>query len=189
MRESLSIAFLTVLERLQPVERAVFLLREVFDYDYADIAAFVGRNEAACRQIFSRAKKRLASQAPRTAPSPEMQREILQAYLEATRNGDSARLMELLAEDVTLVPDSGGKVPSASLTPLHGRSAVERFSAGVRERLLGLLSQTDLAEVNGEPAIIVRSEGRALLVMTIELQAGRVRTVRVMANPDKLARV
>ncbi len=189
MRESLTIAFLTVLEQLQPLERAVFLLREVFDYDYPDIAAFVGRKEPACRQIFSRAKKRLSSEQARSGPSTEMHRRLLQAYLDAARSGDTGRLMDLLAEDVTLVADSGGKIPAASLKPVKGRSAVARFSVAVRGRFLALASQTELSEINHQPAIIVREAGRPLVVMTIEVESGRVRTVRFMANPDKLTRV
>jgi len=186
MRESLSVAFLVLLEQLQPVERAVFLLREVFDYDYPDIATFVGRKQAACRQIFSRAKKRLADRQRPTVPSLEADRQLLQAYLEAVRAGDSAHLMGLLAEDITLVADGGGKVPGAALRPVIGRANVAEFSLGASRRFLPSVYEIEFSEVNHQPAAIVRAGGRALVVMTIESEASRVRIVRFMANPDKL---
>ena len=186
MRESLSVAFLVMLERLQPVERAVFLLREVFDYDYPDIADFVGRKPAACRQIFSRAKKRLAERRRQAAPSPDANRRLLQAYLEAVRAGDSTRLMNVLAEDITLVADGGGKVAGAALQPVIGRTEVAQFSIGASRRFLPPTYEVELSEINHQPAIIARAGGRALVVMTIEIEDDRVRTVRFMANPDKL---
>lgn len=189
MRESLSLAFLTVLERLQPVERAVFLLRNVFDYDYPDIAAFVGRKEAACRQIYSRAKRRLAADQNRSPAPPEQHRQLLQAYLHAVRDGDGTRLMDILADDVTLVADGGGKVAGAALHPITGRSDVSRFSLSTRGRFLPLLAGSEMAEVNHQPAIIIRDGGKAILVMTLDIDAGLVRTVRFMANPDKLSRL
>ncbi len=186
MRESLSVAFLVMLERLQPLERAVFLLREVFDYDYPDIGEFVGKKEAACRQIFSRAKRRLAEQQRRAEPSPEANRRLLQAYLDAVRAGDSTRLMNVLAEDITLVADGGGKVAGAALHPVVGREQVASFSVGASRRFLPELYDTELTEVNYQPAAVVRAGGRVILVMTVDIEEGRVRTVRFMANPDKL---
>ena len=189
MHESLSLAFLTVLEQLQPVERAVFLLRQVFDYDYPDIAAFVGRKEAACRQIYSRAKRRLAAEQHHSSAPPEQHRQLMQAYLEAVRNGDGTRLMDILADDVTLVADGGGKVAGAALHPITGRSDVSRFSLSTRGRFLPLLARSEMSEVNHQPAIIVRDAGKAVLVMTLDIDAGLVRTVRFMANPDKLSQL
>jgi RNA polymerase sigma-70 factor, ECF subfamily len=112
--ESLSLAFLVLLEELQPIERAVFLLRDVFDYEYAEIAAFLGKSEAACRQAFSRAKKHLADHRPRFTPSPETQREMLSSFLRAVQGGDMDGLMTMLADDVTLWADGGGKVRGAA---------------------------------------------------------------------------
>src|SRR5712692_10593182 len=105
--ESISMAFLLLLEQLQPVERAVFLLREVFDYDYAEIATFLGKSEVACRQWFSRAKKHLADHRPRFPASPETQRQMLTGFLQAAQAGEITTLMNMLAEDVTLWVDSG----------------------------------------------------------------------------------
>jgi len=186
MRESLSVAFLTMLERLQPVERAVFLLREVFDYDYPDIAEFVGRKQAACRQIFSRAKKRLAEQRRLAAASPEENRRLLQAYLQAVRAGDGEGLRNILAEDITLIADGGGKVAGAALYPVTGQLEVAQFSIGASRRFLPPAYDTEFTEINHQPAVIARVGDRAIVVMTVEIEDGRVRIVRFMANPDKL---
>ena len=186
MRESLSIAFLTMLERLQPLERAVFLLREVFDYDYPEIAGFVDRKQAACRQIFSRARKRLAEERQKASPAPEDGRRLLQAYLEAVRAGDGERLMDILAEDITLIADGGGKVAGAALYPVVGREEVARFSLGASRRFLPPTYDIEFTEINHQPAAIARAQGRAIVVMTVEVEDGRVQTARFLANPDKL---
>ncbi len=184
MRESLSQAFLLMLENLQPVERAVFLLREVFDYDYAEIATFVGRGEATCRQIFHRAKKHLADRQPHESIPPEMNRRLLKGFLEAVQTGNTGGLLDLLAEDVTLVADGGGKVPGAAIHPVSGRAAVAQFAVGASKRFS--VYRVELSEVNYQPAVIARAGDRAVVVMTVEVEAGRVKTVRFIANPDKL---
>ncbi len=187
MRESLSQAFLIMLEKLQPVERAVFLLREVFDYDYVDIATFVGKSEAACRQIFRRAKKHLADRQRRESTSPEVNRRLLTGFLEAVRAGNTTGLLDLLAEDVMLVADGGGKVPGAAIHPVMGRTEVAQFAGGASRRFLAPIRRVELSEVNYQPAVIVRAGDQVLVVMTIEVEAGQVKTVRLIANPDKLA--
>src|SRR6266852_4791045 len=186
--ESISLAFLLLLEQLQPIERAVFLLREVFEYDYAEIATFLGKSEAACRQWFSRAKKHLVDHRPRFPASPDTHRQLLTGFLQAAQAGEMPALMNLLAEDVTLWVDSGGKVKGAATRPIHGRNAVARFALGTR-RFLPEGARVELAEVNGQPALIFRAGDRAYLVLTIEMEAQRIQTVRVMVNPEKLARV
>ena len=186
--ESISLAFLLLLEQLQPIERAVFLLREVFEYDYAEIATFLGKSEVNCRQWFSRAKKHLGDHRPRFPTSPETHRKMLTGFLQAAQAGEMAPLMNLLAEDVTLWVDSGGKVKGAATRPIHGRDAVARFALGTR-RFLPEGARVELAEVNGQPALIFRAGDRAHLVLTIEVEAQRIQTVRVMVNPEKLARV
>src|SRR5215467_4591447 len=125
-RESISMAFLVLLESLSPLERAVFLLREVFDYEYADIAQITGRDEAACRQLFSRAKKHISDHRPRFPASPEAHAKILGCFLDACLAGDMDGLMSLLAEDVTSWSDGGGKVSGAARQPIHGRDKVAR---------------------------------------------------------------
>jgi RNA polymerase sigma-70 factor (ECF subfamily) len=187
--ESLSLAFLVLLEQLQPVERAVFLLREVFDYDYAEIGRILGRTEAACRQAFSRAKKHLAEQRPRFPSSAEAHRELLASFVRAVQAGDLQTLTSLLAEDATLWADGGGKVRGAATRPIVGREAVARFSLGATRRFVPPGSRFELTEVNGELALVIRRDGQATLVLTVEVEGGQVRAVRIVANPEKLARV
>jgi len=189
MRESLSLAFLVMLERLPPVERAVFLLRSVFDYDYADIAQFVGKSEAACRQSFRRAKKHLAENPAHAAPAAEAHRQLLASFLQAVQTGDTSGLMSLLTEDVTLVADSGGKVPGAATHPVVGRQAVAQFAQGASRRFLALGYHAEMSEVNHQPAFILRGADRAHVVLTIEAQGQQVQLVRLIANPDKLTRL
>src|SRR6266487_3110585 len=187
MQESLSVAFLCLLEQLQPMERAVFLLREVFDYDYADIATFVGRKEVACRQLFSRAKKHLANSQRHDVVPPEVHKQLLESFLRAVQAGDQTALMELLTEDVRLVADGGGKIPGAATQAVVGSRAVAQFAIGVNLRFLPSVYHIELSEVNYQPAAIARSDGKALVVMTVEVEEGRMKMIRFMANPDKLA--
>src|SRR5579859_6940152 len=144
--ESISLAFLLLLEQLQPIERAVFLLREVFAYDYAEIATFLSKSEVACRQWFSRAKKHLADHRPRFPASPDTHRQLLTGFLQAAQAGEMPALMNLLAEEVTLWADGGGNVKGAATRPIAGRVAVARFSLGTRRFLLEDY-RVELAEV------------------------------------------
>ncbi len=192
MYESISLAFLVLLEQLQPIERAVFLLREVFEYDYAEIATFLGRSEVACRQAFSRAKKHLGDHRPRFPASPETQKQLLTGFLRAVNVGEMTTLMNLLAEDVTFWGDGGGKVKGAATHPIAGRVAVAQFLLGTGSLFRSSLpegSRVELAEVNRQPALIIRAGDRAFAVMTIEVDAQRIRTIRIVANPEKLAHV
>ena len=186
--ESLSLAFLTLLEELQPIERAVFLLREVFDYEYLEIATMLGRSEAALRQSFSRAKKHLAEHRPRYPASPAAQRQMLTRFIQATQTGDMDGLLAMLAEDVTLYADGGGRVRGAATRPISGRVAVARFSVGSL-RFLPPDYQVEVASVNGQPAIIIRVTGQPYLVLSIEIERDQIQSVRVVANPAKLAHV
>ncbi len=186
--ESISLAFLTLLEQLQPIERAVFLLREVFDYEYGEIAEMLGKSEVACRQSFSRAKKHLAEHRPRFAASPESHRRMLTSFLRAVQGGDMAALTTMLADDVTLWADGGGKVRGAATRPVSGREAVARFVVGTLH-LLPASYATEIAEINGQPSLVVRAGGRAFSVISIEVAGAQIGAVRVVANPDKLARL
>jgi RNA polymerase sigma-70 factor, ECF subfamily len=186
MEESISLAFLLLLEQLQPFERAVFLLREVFEYEFAEIAAILGKSEVACRRSFSRAKQHLSQHRPRFSSSPQAHRQLLTSYMQAVQTGEMGALEHMLAEDVTLWADAGGKVKQAALRPISGRDAVARFSIGTR-RFLQENSQTEIAEVNGQPAVVFRVDGQAFLVLAIDVEAGRIQTIRLMANPEKLS--
>ncbi|HEV8192083.1 MAG TPA: RNA polymerase sigma factor SigJ, partial [Ktedonobacterales bacterium] len=158
LEESISMAFLVLLERLTPVERAVFLLREAFDYSYAEIAEMVGKEEATCRQIFSRAKKFLASQRPRFSPSREQHHLILRRFMQAVGSGNLDELIQLLAADVALWADGGGRGRGAATRVVHGPNAVARFVLG-SIRLLQGPYEAEFTEVNREPAVILRVNG------------------------------
>ena len=186
--ESISLAFLILLEQLQPFERAVFLLREVFEYEFAEIAAMLGEQEAACRRSFSRAKLHLRERRPRFPVSAQRHEQLLSGYLQAVQTGEMSALLDLLAEDVTLWADSGGKITSAALRPIRGRNAVARFSLGSR-RFWPERAWFEFAEVNGQVALIMRSDEHTLAVLTIEAQDAQIQTIRIIVNPDKLARV
>jgi RNA polymerase sigma-70 factor (ECF subfamily) len=185
MHDSISFAFLVLLEELTPLERAVFLLREVFDYEYAEIAAILEKDAAACRQIFSRAKKHVAEGKPRFAPAPEAHRRLLSQFMQAAGEGDLQGLTTLLSEDVVMWADGGGKARGAAIHPLHGRNAVVQFMLA-STRLLPAGAQTEMAAVNGELAMIVRASGKAFLVLSITADDDQVREIRVVGNPDKL---
>jgi RNA polymerase sigma-70 factor (ECF subfamily) len=188
LEESVSLAFLTLLEQLQPFERAVFLLREVFGYEFAEIAAMLGKSEAACRRSFSRAKLHLQAHRPRFPASRDEHRQLLSGFLRAAQTGDMAALTDVLADEVTLWADGGGKIKGAATRPVMGRDSVARFLLGTR-RFWPEDSRAELAEVNGQAAVMVRSGGRAFSILTIEVEAGQIQAIRIVANPDKLARV
>ena len=177
-----------LLEQLQPFERAVFLLREVFAYEFAEIATMLDKSEAASRRSFSRAKKHLSEHRPRFPASPETHRQMLTGFLQAAQGGDMIPLMDLLAENVTLWADAGGKIKQAALRPIVGRDAVARFSLGT-VRFLPEDSRVELAEVNGQAAVIIRTSGQTLFVLSIEVEAERIQAIRIIANPEKLARI
>src|SRR5258708_32126441 len=190
--ESISMAFLLLLEQLQPVERAVFLLREVFDYDYAEIATFLGKSEVACRQWFSRAKKHLADHRPRFSTPPETQRQMLTSFQRALQAGEMGALVNILAEDVTFWADGGGKVKGVATRQLFGRDVVARFildNTPIFRNTLPADTRVELAECNGQPALVTRSLDQALAVLTIDIEAEQIKAIRFVANPDKLAHV
>jgi RNA polymerase sigma-70 factor (ECF subfamily) len=183
--ESISMAFLVLLENLTPPQRAVFLLREVFDYDYSEIAAILGKDEAACRQLFSRAKKHLAEHRPRFKPSPEAHRQMLERFMNAVGAGDMDGLTRLLADNVTMWADGGGKARGAATRPLVGVEAVAQFViASTRLPQVSLTAQ--ISEVNGEPAAILRAGDQAMVVLMIAIQDDRIHELRIIGNPDKL---
>jgi RNA polymerase sigma-70 factor (ECF subfamily) len=188
IHESISMAFLVLLESLTPVERAVFLLREVFDYEYAEIAEIVGKEEATCRQLFSRAKKHIAEHRPRFKPSPDEHRQILERFGQAVGEGDLAGLIQMLADDVTMWTDGGGKVRGAATHPLHGREAVAQFMTA-STRLGGASLRATVETVNGEPALVVRVKDRALVVISAGITQGKIHDLWIVGNPDKLKRV
>jgi RNA polymerase sigma-70 factor, ECF subfamily len=185
LHESLSIAFLSLLEQLSPLERAVFLLREVFDYDYAEIASMIDKEEAACRQLFSRAKKHISENRPRFKPTPEAHRQILDQFIQTITEGDFESLLQMLSDDVTIHADGGGKLLGAILRPIKGRETVARFLMGT-PRFQPKFATTSIEAVNGEPTLVIRSRNETRIVITIAIDQGKVTAVRVIGNPDKL---
>ncbi len=188
LQDSLSMAFLVLLEELTPLERAVFLLREVFDYEYAEIAEMVGKEETACRQLLSRAKKHIAAHRPRFKPDREEHRRLLDRFLQAVRTGEMNGLMQLLADDVTLWADGGGKARGAAIHPLHGREVVARFVLASTRFVTGDY-HAEVADINGEPAAILRVGEQARVVLFIAVTHGQLQEIRVIGNPDKLKHV
>jgi RNA polymerase sigma-70 factor (ECF subfamily) len=184
-RESISMAFLVLLESLSPLERSVFLLREVFDYEYAEIAQITGRDEAACRQLFSRAKKHIREQRPRFPASPEAHAKMVGRFMETFTAGDIDGLMSLLAEDVTVWSDGGGKV-SAARQPIHGRDKVARAAMAIVSHAPEGTT-FELTEMNGLPALLIRVKGQVAGVLMLEVEGDLIRAIRNVANPDKLA--
>jgi RNA polymerase sigma-70 factor, ECF subfamily len=185
-RESISMAFLVLLESLSPLERAVFLLREVFDYEYAEIAQITGRNEAACRQLFSRAKKHISQHRPRFPASPEAHARIVGRFMDAFVAGDIDSLMSLMTEDVTAWSDGGGKVSGAARQPIRGRDKVARALTVNRSRAPEGIT-IEVIEANGLPALLIRIKGQIIGVVTLETEGDFIRAIRIVANPDKLA--
>ena len=177
-----------LLEELTPVERAVFLLREVFQYEYVEIAAIVGKQEAACRQLLRRAKGHIAARRPRFPADRDAHRQLLGEFMRAVSGGELAGLLELLAEDVTMWVDGGGQARGAATRPLQGREAVARSIAGGSRRYTEPYS-AEIRELNGEPAVILRVGAQAMLVLFVEEEHGQITRLRAIANPEKLQRL
>jgi RNA polymerase sigma-70 factor, ECF subfamily len=186
LAESLSMAFLVLLERLAPVERAAFLLHEVFDFEYAEIARVLDKTEANCRQLVARARKRVGSPQARFDVDPARARRLVEQFTEASFAGDMDGLVALLAEDITLWGDGGGKVPGAALKPVHGAASVARFALGVMERLVPKETLVRPTEINGQPGFVAYVSGRPLSALIFDIRHGRIRTIYAVGNPDKL---
>jgi len=186
--DTLSLAFLVLLERLTPLERAAFVLREVFDYGYPQIAEILGRSEASCRQLVTRARRHVEAGRPRFDADPALRDELLERFLAAADRGDLAGLEALLAEDAVFYADGGGK-RAAARRPVAGAARIARVMVGIarlRRRAAGL--ELSLVAVNGQPGLVVRSAGGVVTdVLSVDVAGGRIRTVRIVRNPDKLA--
>ena len=192
LAESLSIAFLVVLERLTPLERAAFLLREVFDRPFEEVATTLDTTEAACRQLVSRARAHIAESRARNSATHEKKTELFQAFMVACASNDPEALGKLLADDVVLRSDGGGKV-HAALKPVYGRDHVTRFLLGVLKRGLSQPGYSPAAigvprfvYVNGEPGVIQSDAEGDRAVTTIAVEGDRITEVFIVVNPDKL---
>jgi RNA polymerase sigma-70 factor (ECF subfamily) len=183
LASDLSVAFIALLERLAPEERAAFLLREVFDSGYGDIAEILGKSEAACRQIVSRARKRVRAGRPRVRVSAVARTRLLDALVQAIRSHDKAALVELLAEDATWTADGGGKAKAARKV-IRGVDRIARFALGVF-RSLGDL-EFRVIGVNGEPGLALLRGGRPFAILSIRTDGRRILDVYNIMNPEKL---
>jgi RNA polymerase sigma-70 factor (ECF subfamily) len=184
LADSVSLAVLVVMESLSPLERAVFVLREAFGYPYADIAAMLDRGEPAVRQLAGRARRHVEERRPRYEVDPVRRRELTERFLAAAGGGDLEGLMSLLAPDVRLVGDSGGK-SKAPLRVLESADHVGRFLVGVAEKGVPDITWRFL-ELNGGPAVLVLSGGKPDSVFQLDILDGRIQSVYVIRNPDKL---
>ncbi|WP_328465302.1 RNA polymerase sigma-70 factor [Streptomyces sp. NBC_00448] len=184
-RDAVSTAMLVLLERLTPTERAVYVLREAFGYSHRDLAGVLELTEANCRQVYRRAVKRVATQETRFTPAVERQRELVESFVTAAREGDLARLERLLAEDVTWWSDGGGKVSSAR-RPILGREKVVRFISGTVRKFTGALV-VDIVEANGAPALVVRVSGHLYTVIALDVRDDAISGVWSVLNPEKLS--
>lgn len=185
--DSLSTAFLVLLESLSPVERAVFLLREVFDYGYGEIAGIVQRSEENCRQLYVRARRHVDEGRPRFEASRKQRDELVERFFAAAERGDLAALEEMLAADVVVYGDGGGKAPSWP-QPIVGRERVAKLIAGTVKQAKGLGVTAHPAQINGQPGVMfVDAEQRIGAVMSVDVADGLVQAIRGVTNPEKLA--
>jgi RNA polymerase sigma-70 factor, ECF subfamily len=185
--DSLSLTFLHLLERLSPVERAVFLLREVFDYPYEEVARIVGKSPANSRQILARARDHIDEGRRRYDVSREERDEVARRFVAAWEEGDTEGLIELLAPDATLYGDGGGKAPSIP-RPLVGAERIAKALAGWQRFIVELELVARLTVVNGDPGVVFSfPDGRPALVSALEISDGVVVALRSILNPDKLA--
>jgi RNA polymerase sigma-70 factor, ECF subfamily len=186
LADSLSVAFLVLLESLSPVERAVFLLHDVFDYSYAEIAQIVERSEENCRQIAVRARRRVKEREPRFEPSHEAREELAERFFAALGEGRMEGLVELLARDVAFVGDGGGKA-TAIPEPVYGAARVARMLQAFATRGRRWQLTLERTTVNAQPGAILRDpQGRVVNVLILDIADGAIQAVRSIVNPDKL---
>jgi RNA polymerase sigma-70 factor (ECF subfamily) len=186
LADSVSMAALLLLERLSPLERAVFVLREVFAFGFAEVASAVGRSEQACRQLAVRARRHMDEGRPRFETDRREREELAGRFFHALREGDIGSLQELLAADVLLVGDAGGKAPALART-IIGAEKVARVLASVFPWLVRIDVMLEAREVNGQPGAILRDrDGKVLVALTLDVLDGQIQTVRSVSNPDKL---
>lgn len=188
LAESLSMAFLVMLERLSPIERAVLLLHDVFDFEYAEIARIVDKSEANCRQLLSRAKKHLGAPVPRFDADRAQAERLLARFTAAANAGDVDGLLAVLADDITLWADGGGKARYAPRRPVHGALNVARFVVGVLQRFVPAERRMRAATINGQPGFLVYTTDRPVAALVFHLSDERVQAIYSISNPDKLAR-
>lgn len=190
LADSLSLAFLVLLETLTPAERAVFILREGFGYEFSEIAAVVEKSEANCRQILARARKHVEERRPRFDASPAETEKLVRPFIAAVRKGDLDALLAAMAEDVVLVSDGGGKA-HPPVPPMHGAEMIARMLINVSRKNAAETATEDLrlVSINGLPGFVSFVGGRPRRVVAFGFKQGRVHAIFVVTNPDKLRHV
>jgi RNA polymerase sigma-70 factor (TIGR02957 family) len=192
LAESVAVALLVVLESLTPEERAVFVLREVFGFSHAEIGAALGRSDAAVRQLAHRAREHVQARRPRFDVDRNQQREVTQRFLAAAAGGDIEGLLTVLAPDVRLLTDGGGKV-RAALRPIIGAGKVARFIAAISSRPYRGVEISDMSleatEINGGMGMLATAGGQAMAVLTLAVADGRITAIQLLTNPDKLSAI
>ena len=188
LEESLTFAFLLLLQSLSPRQRAVFILREVFRTPTSEVADILGTSEANCRQILTRARVQVKARRPRFAVSEAGQRAAMQRFSEATRSGDIDALLDVLAPDAVVLTDGGGQA-RAALRPVFGAERVARFIFGALARLVPPGVVPIPREVNGGPGIVAFHDGTPVAVLTADIEEGRIHTLYIVTNPSKLRAV
>ena len=188
LADSLSTAMLLVLETLTPTERAVFLLRDVFDLDYGELAEAVGKSEAAVRQIAHRARNHVAERRPRKAASQAKTRSALEAFMRALNTGDLQTLVDVLAPDVVALGDGGG-IKQALPRPVMGADKVGKLMGYGITTARGMGMTMELVQVNGWPALLIRLEGEIDSVLSVRVDEGLVSAIYTVRNPEKLSRM
>jgi RNA polymerase sigma-70 factor (ECF subfamily) len=186
LADSVSMAALLLLERLTPLERAVFVLREVFGFGFAEVAVAVGRSEAACRQLAVRARRHMDVGRPRFEADRREREELAARFFDALRDGDVDALRQLLAADVQMAGDGGGKAPALARSVI-GTDNVARVLAANFPALVRTNVTVERREVNGQPGAILRDrDGKVGGTLTLDVLGGRIQTIRLVVNPDKL---
>jgi RNA polymerase sigma-70 factor (ECF subfamily) len=189
LAQDISMALMMALERLSPPERAAFLLHDVFDASYAEVASALGKSKAACRQLASRARVHVQAARPRYTPTEDEYQRVVRAFGAAVLTGDIDGLQEMLAEDAVLYPDGGGRVVSA-LRPIHGRGRIARFILGVLQKFPLSPSATFSEQtINGAPGFYIEDEGRPVQTIAFDVREGHITSVFIVRNPDKLMRL
>lgn len=186
---SLSMAFLVLLQRLNPAERAVFLLREIFEYDYAEIASMLGQSEANCRQIFRRARQHVKKDETRFAPSHQDHEKLLEQFIHASNRGDMGGLLAMLSREAVFCSDGGAANATAVPNRIEGCDQVARLICGALSKLAPGPQVERLAQINGCPGIISYLDGRPFRVLTLDVVDNRICGIYVVSNPDKLTRI
>ncbi|HVM11912.1 MAG TPA: RNA polymerase sigma-70 factor [Actinomycetota bacterium] len=186
LAESLSLAFLVLLETLSPVERAAFLLHDVFGYPYVQVAEVIGKTEENARQLAARARRHIEARRPRFEASKEERDALARAFFQAAQEGHVERLISLLADEAVAYADGGGKAPAAS-QPIQGAERVARFLVALGAVAMRRGVRVRLVEANGQPAILaVEPDGRVGSVMALQIADGRIHAIASVVNPDKL---